>query len=250
MKSQKHYIIFEFVILILFAIGSAHAQSPNIPVLTSRVTDEAGVLTEDQRLFLESQLKAFEDSTSNQIAVLIIGSVPGGDIESYSINVAEKNKLGVKGKDNGILFLIDTGDHKARIEVGYGLEGVVPDAIASYIINEIAVPKFRNGQYFDGIEDAVRAIMAAIGGTFHVEKRKRRPVPDWFVLALFISFFLFIIPAFFSNRRYVASSRGYRSGWWWLPPGGFGSGGGFGGGGGGFSGMGGSFGGGGASGSW
>jgi uncharacterized protein len=250
MKREKLYFAFEIGLIILFAVALAEAQVSNIPLLSSRVTDQVGVLTEDQRLFVENQLKAFEDSTSNQIAVLIVGSVPGGDIESYSINIAEKNKLGVKGKDNGILFLIDTGDHKARIEVGYGLEGVVPDAIASYIVNEIAIPKFRNGDYFDGIEDAVKAIMAAIGGTFHVEKKKRRPVPDWFVLALFIGFFLFLIPAVFSNRRYVASSRGYRSGWWWLPPGGFGGGGGFSGGGGGFSGMGGSFGGGGASGSW
>lgn len=249
MKLRKQYLIFEVGLLILFWITSVHAQNSSVPTLTSRVTDQVGILTEDQRLFLENQLKAFEDSTSNQIAVLIIGSVPGGDIESYSIDVAEKNKLGVKGRDNGILFVIDTGDHKARIEVGYGLESVVPDAIASYIINEIAIPRFRSGEYFNGIEDAVKAIMSAIGGTFHVEKKKKHRVPDWFVLALFIGFFLFIIPAVFSNRRYVASSRGYRSGWWWIPPGGFG-GGGFGGGGGGFSGMGGSFGGGGASGSW
>ncbi len=239
-------------------VSAGYVFGQEAPTLTQFVNDQAGVLTSGQAAALGSRLKTYQDTTSNQIVVLIVNSVPQGDIESYSISVAEKNKMGQKGKDNGLLFTVDVGDHKARIEVGYGLEGVVTDAYSSYILNEIVIPEFKSGDYYDGIDKGVTALVALIGGTFHADLKKQHHDRNYLPLILMF-LFIFIFPMLFGNRRYSASSRGIRSGWWFFPPfGGFGGfrGGGFGGFGsggggfGGFSGGGGSFGGGGASGSW
>ncbi|HEY9167382.1 MAG TPA: TPM domain-containing protein [Candidatus Kryptonia bacterium] len=242
--------------VLLSAVRISNAQS--VPALSAYVTDLSGVLSSDQIQALDSRLKTYEDTTSNQIVVLIVKSVPDGDLEGYSMSVAEHNKIGQKGRDNGVLFTVDVGDHKTRFEVGYGLEGSVPDAIASYIIDELVVPDFKNGDYYSGIDKGITAMAAQIGGTFHADLKKHKGHVNAIPILVFI-FFVFIFPMLFGNRRYSASSRGTRSGWWIFPLflGGFGGGrwggGGFGGGGfggGGFSGGGGSFGGGGASGSW
>jgi len=249
--------------LFAFVFAAMPAVAQNVPTLNAYVTDLAGVLAPDQLRALDSRLQTYEDTTSNQIVVLIVNTVPEEDIESYSIAVAEKNKIGQKGKDNGILMTVDVNDHKVRFEIGYGLEGSVPDAISSYIIDEIVIPDFKNGNYYSGIDKGITALAAQIGGTFHADLKKHRRNDNWLPL-LVIFFFIFIFPAIFGNRRYSASGKGIGSGWLFLPwilggfgggfrGGGFGggSGGGFGGGGfGGFSGGGGSFGGGGASGSW
>ncbi|MCL4511033.1 MAG: TPM domain-containing protein [Bacteroidetes bacterium] len=246
-----------YLLLFLFLASFHFALAQKVPALTQFVTDQAGVLTSDQTAALDARLKTYQDTTSNQIVVLIVNSVPEGDLESYSISVAEQNKIGQKGKDNGILFMVDVGDHKARFEVGYGLEGIVPDAIASYIIDEIVIPEFKSNDYYDGIDRGITALAAQIGGTFHADLKKHRDGGS--VLPVIIIFiFIFVFPMLFGSRKYSASSRGVRSSWWFFPFfGGFGGGGfgggGFGGGGGGFggfSGGGGGFGGGGASGSW
>jgi uncharacterized protein len=238
----------------LLIIAVTHfAFSQTVPSLTQFVTDEAGVLSPEQQGMLDVRLKAYQDTTSNQIVVLVVNSVPGADVFSYSMSVAEKNKVGQKGKDNGIIFLVDIGDHKTWFQVGYGLEGVVTDAYASYISNQIVIPEFKSGDYYNGIDHGITALASLIAGTFQADVNKRensRPLDRINPL-----FFLFlIVPIFrmlFWSRRYSASSRGIRSSGWFFPPfGGFGGGGGGGFGGGGFSGGGGSFGGGGAGGSW
>ena len=126
---------------------SGDNSSSKVPTLTQFVTDQAGVLTPDQIAALDARLKTYQDTTSTQIVVLVVQSVPEGDLFDYSMAVATKNKIGQKGKDNGLLFTVDVGDHKTRFEVGYGLEGVVTDAYSSYIINEIIIPEFKNGDY-------------------------------------------------------------------------------------------------------
>ena len=238
----------------LLIIAVTHfAFSQTVPSLTQFVTDEAGVLSPEQQGMLDVRLKAYQDTTSNQIVVLVVNSVPGADVFSYSMSVAEKNKVGQKGKDNGIIFLVDIGDHKTWFQVGYGLEGVVTDAYASYISNQIVIPEFKSGDYYNGIDHGITALASLIAGTFQADVNKRensRPLDRIKPL-----FFLFlIVPIFrmlFWSRGYSASSRGIRSSGWFFPPfGGFGGGGGGGFGGGGFSGGGGSFGGGGAGGSW
>lgn len=140
---------------------------PEIPELWGmRVHDEAGLLSVQMREQLEAALKQYEDSTSNQIAVLIIPSLQGAVLEDYSLRVAEKWKLGQADKDNGVLLLIAVEDRKMRIEVGYGLEGVLPDVICNRIIRNEIAPRFRRGEFNEGVWAGIMAITQAIGGEY------------------------------------------------------------------------------------
>lgn len=160
-----------FVLLFLFSISLPAFSQLEVPELWGvRVHDEAKVLSAQTIQQLEAQLKVHEDSTSNQIAILIITSLQGEAIEDYALRVAEKWQLGQKGKDNGVLVLIAIDDHKMRIEVGYGLEGVLPDAICSQIIRNEMAPNFRRGDYDAGVVAAVNAIVSAIGGEYEAEE--------------------------------------------------------------------------------
>lgn len=155
----------------LFFVFCAGAFAQNtIPDLWGlRVHDEAHVLSQKTIDNLESRLKAYEDSTSNQLAILIVPTLDGTPIEEYALHVAEKWKLGKKGKDNGVLLLIAVDDHKMRIETGSGLEGVLPDAVCSRIIRNEIAPHFRRSDYDDGVTAAIDAMIAAIGGEYKAE---------------------------------------------------------------------------------
>ncbi len=235
----------------------------DVPLLTRRVTDLVGILTNEQIASLEYKLKKFEDETSNQIAVLIIPSLEGEDLEDFSIRVAEKNKLGQKGGNNGVLFLIVVQDRKMRLEVGYGLEGALPDALCDQILRNVVRPKFRQGDYYGGINAGIDAIISATKGEFKADPRKRPETSVGTIIALIIIGLIFL--AFFGSllsgvRHYSIRSGGHDSTLFWLwllgsmserKRGGSGWGGWTSGGfGGGWSGGGGSFGGGGASSSW
>lgn len=229
------------------------AQELELPEISRRVTDLTGTLSSQQVQALEANLAQFERETSNQVAVLIVPSLEGESLEDYSIRVAEKNKFGKKGRDNGVLLLIFMKDRKLRIEVGYGLEGALPDATAIQIIRNVIRPKFREGNYYAGIRDGINAIMLATKGEFEGVPTDKKPRGvSLFHLLFFLLFFG--LPIFLFSKRlrgssYVGGSRGWRSGGLMLGGGGFsGGGGGFGGGG--FSGGGGGFGGGGAGGGW
>ncbi|MCE7862230.1 MAG: TPM domain-containing protein [Bacteroidetes bacterium CHB5] len=156
-------------IFFLFVSGWAVAQKPVPELWGTRVHDDARVLKQETVEALESQLKAYEDSTSNQIAILTISSLEGEVIEEYSLRVAEKWKLGQKDKDNGVLLLIAVDDHKMRIEVGHGLEGVLTDAQCNRIIRNEMAPAFRRADFDGGIIAAVNGIVAAIGGEYSAD---------------------------------------------------------------------------------
>ena len=134
------------------------------PKLTRHVTDLTGTLTAQQVDQLDGQLVALEKTKGAQLTVLMVGGTAGQDIESYSLAVAEANKVGRKGIDDGVLLLIAKDDHRVRIEVGYGLEGAIPDAATARIIREYIAPKFRGNDYFGGISDAVGALTLLING--------------------------------------------------------------------------------------
>src|SRR6185295_17920352 len=135
-----------------------------IPPLTARVTDLTQTLSEAETAALEAKLAAWEAGTSNQLVVLMVPTTQPEPIEAYSLRVAEKWKIGRKGQDNGALFLIAKNDRKMRIEVGYGLEGVLPDVTANRIIREDAAPAFREGRFAAGINAGVDRIIAVVGG--------------------------------------------------------------------------------------
>ncbi len=146
------------------------------PPLRARVTDQAGLLPAEIRERLETQLAAFERETTHQIAVLSVTSLEGEPIEAFSLRVAEAWQLGQRGLDNGILLLVAAQDRQARIEVGYGLEGVVPDAIAKRVLEDVVIPRFRAGDPAAGIEAGVAALMqAARGEEIPAERRPARP---------------------------------------------------------------------------
>ena len=135
-----------------------------MPALHARVTDLAALLPKERAQQLEATLASFETETSHQIAVLTVPTTAGEPIESFALRVAEAWKLGNKDADNGILLVVASQDRKARIEVGYGLEGAVPDAIAKRVIEDLMVPYFRQGDMPGGIEAATDALMKAARG--------------------------------------------------------------------------------------
>jgi uncharacterized protein len=236
---------------LIFALLSIPAFALEVPEKPEgRVTDLTRTLSQDEIAALEQKLSAFEQETTNQIAVLLIPSLEGDSLEDYSIRLAEKWKIGQKGKNNGIILLVVKKERRLRIEVGYGLEGAVPDALAGSIIRNENAPRFKAGQFYRGIDAGITAIMAATKGEYKApakRERRARAIP-WFPLLPFV--LIFGISAVWNI---IVRKRHYHSGGshGWTTGGGF-FGGGFSGGesGGGFSGGGGDFGGGGASGDW
>lgn len=243
---KRNFILAGLIFFLLCVPGFA-LEVPERP--DGRVTDKTGTLARGEIAALDQKLAAFERETTNQIAVLLIPSLAGDNLEDYSIRLAEKWKIGQKGKNNGIILLVVKNDRKLRIEVGYGLEGALPDALAGSIIRNEIAPPFKEGQFYRGIDAGVTAIMAATKGEYKAPKKRGDRSQDipWLALLPFV-FFLAIFAINLMGRKHhyhSGGSRGWRSG------GGF-FGGGFPGGdsGGGFSGGGGDFGGGGASGDW
>ncbi|MDH7515191.1 MAG: TPM domain-containing protein [Bacteroidota bacterium] len=233
---------------LLLAVGHAHAEF-RIPRLQKYVTDLAGVLSPSFAEELDRRLAEYDRSTSNQFVVLVLPSLEGESIEDVALRTAELNGIGRKGRDNGLLFLIAAQDRKMRIEVGYGLEGVVTDALTSSIIRNVAAPKFREGDFDGGIGAAMEALMQAARGEYRPVEEKPAVKERGGRTIVFVFFVLFILLSIMRRKRGGVF-------WFIWPFGGF-SGGGFSGGGftgggfsGGFSGGGGGFGGGGSSGSW
>jgi uncharacterized protein len=155
------------VTLALVAVGllaAAFAGAKEVPFLSGRVVDEAGLLPPDRAAALEQKLASFEDATGAQVVVLTVASLDGEVLEDYSVRVAETWKLGQEKADNGVLLLVSRDDRKLRIEVGYGLEGALTDLQSGRIIRNAIVPRFKAGDYPGGIDAGVDAILGAIRG--------------------------------------------------------------------------------------
>jgi uncharacterized protein len=252
-----------FFLSIVFISSAFSQKSEPVTKIKTYVTDEAGVLSASDKETLENKLAAFEQTTSNQVVVYVTSSLNGEPLEEVSYEIAEKNGIGQKGKDNGVLLFIAISDRKLRIEVGYGLEGALPDALSDQIIRKEITPSFKQGKYYEGINAGVDAIIKATKGEYVQDKqtdKSKKNIGIGFcglpilVIVIFIFFgFFFIISII---RRIFGWKGGGRSGWWnsggWSSGSGSGwsSGSSSGFSGGGFSGGGGSFGGGGSSGSW
>jgi uncharacterized protein len=147
----------------LWQAGLAQALEA-IPPLTQRVTDLTSTLTAEQQAGLEARLQAFEQQKGSQIAILIVPTTQPEDIAQYSIRVVEAWKLGREKQDDGVLILLAKNDRKMRIEVGYGLEGAIPDVTAKRIISDVMAPYFRQGDFYGGLNAAVERIAALIDG--------------------------------------------------------------------------------------
>ena len=159
----------------LAAIGlasSAALATREVPRLEGRVNDLVGLLSPQQRDALEAQLAAFEGETSHQLAVLTVEALGGEPIESFALRVAESWQLGHEDLDNGILLVVAVEERRVRIEVGYGLEGAVPDAVAKRVIEDVMVPRFRAGEMGEGVGAGAEALMAAARGEWVPPERR------------------------------------------------------------------------------
>ncbi|MEO7987962.1 MAG: TPM domain-containing protein [Chryseolinea sp.] len=171
MQTTQHFLsyptmIFRFLIFFLAITITAQAQVALPEHGGQWVHDQANVLSASTKSEIESILKAERDSTSNQIAVLIVPSLEGESMEDFSLRVAEKWQIGQKKKDNGVLMLISINDKKMRIETGYGLEGVLTDALSSRINRNEMAPYFRQGDFDTGVRVGVMAVIQAIKGEY------------------------------------------------------------------------------------
>lgn len=151
-------------LLALPAASPVQADTVAAPALTARVTDQAGLLDAGRRAALEQALAAFEARKGSQIAVLTVPTTGDETIEQFGIRVAEQWKIGRKGVDDGAILIIARDDRTLRIEVGYGLEGVIPDAIARRVIAETIVPRFQAGDFAGGIEAGAGQLMQLVDG--------------------------------------------------------------------------------------
>lgn len=227
-------------VLVFLTSSIVFATELKVPKLTGRVVDRAGVLSSSERKVIENYIFSFEQATHGQMAVLIISSLRGDSLEMFSMRVAEKWKIGSKGKDNGLLLLVSIKDRKIRLEVGYGFEGNLNDARAGDIIRGMK-PYFRAGKYGAGIEFAVIRAQEFITGKQGIpppsspRNYKSSRKQGSFIFNIIFIVIILILNIGFRRRGFIILSSG-----------GYGSSGGFGG----FSGGGGSFGGGGASGGW
>jgi uncharacterized protein len=245
------------LLLLVAATAALALQVPPPP--ERRISDYAGALSAADRDRLEAKLAARERASSNQVVVAIFRSLDGESLEDFSIRLAQAWRIGQKGLDNGVIFLVFLDDRKMRIEVGYGLEATLTDAVSSSILRNVVAPRFRENRIADGIAAGLDAIDQAIAGTYRAPPERAQPATSPSPLGVLLLLVVLgglgmaIIPPLFFYRGSRRHGWTGRSGGWGGPYIGGGWGGGFprgGSGGGGFSGGGGSFGGGGASGSW
>jgi uncharacterized protein len=242
---------------------TAFAFALDFPALTGRVVDQAGVINAPTRASIDTKSKALEDKSGIQLVVATVKSLQGGDIETYANQLFRFWKLGEAKKNNGVLLLVAPTEHKVRIEVGYGLEGTLTDALSSVIISSAIVPRFKAGDFSGGIDRGVDGIISVLSGDaaeWHrkVNVRSEDASADFNKLFPLLFFGLLFLVMWYLIRHAGGGpgSGGRRSGvgpiilgsgWGGGFGGGSSGGGGFGGG---FSGGGGSSGGGGASGGW
>ena len=258
----KHLIstvVFLFLSVVLLA--QTFPEKPN-----RLVNDYTQTISPEQINQLEQKLVAFNDSTTTQIAVVLIKSLEGFDVADYGVRLAESWGIGGAKNNNGVLLLVSIGDRKVTIQTGYGVEGALPDAITKRIIEREITPNFKTGDYFSGLDQGTNAIISYTKGEYKNDAPKKKGSKSGSGIGFIIIMIIIILLAIKKGGggSEVIGSRGSVSPFWWLlmgsqlgrgNSGGFGDfsggGGGFGGGGGGFGGFGGgSFGGGGSSGSW
>ncbi|WP_047552718.1 TPM domain-containing protein [Methylotenera sp. G11] len=188
MSSVLKTCLFTFCWVLLLASGSLRAELVAVPALQHRVTDLTQTLSAGQQSQLEAKLAAFEQQKGSQVAVLIVPTTQPEAIEQYSIRVVDSWKLGREKQDDGVLVLVAKDDRKMRIEVGYGLEGAIPDLIAKRIVTEIMVPSFRQGDFYGGIDHAVEQIIRLISGEQLPAPAQSAPDGDRFMSMLYVVF--------------------------------------------------------------
>jgi len=205
---MKARLIFILALLVLLPLP---LQALDVPQLSGRVNDYAHVLSPVAAQQMERKLADFERDQSTQIAVLTVPSLQGDDMDRFAIHVAEQWKLGQKGKDNGVLLVLALAEHKVRIEVGMGLQGVLPDVTASHIIRDVMRPHLAAGNFDQGMAAGIDAIISATRGEFKASPHgggttaHKRTSSRFPVLLLLIAVLVVLLGAF---SRYLSSLAG------------------------------------------
>jgi uncharacterized protein len=246
---------------------AAQAQTPtsslNFPRLTGRIVDEAGLLDSAMRAELTQKLADLETKSTDQLVIVTLRSLQGTSIEDYGYQLGRAWQIGQQGKNNGVLLIVAPNERKVRIEVGYGLEGTLTDAISSFIIQTSILPRFKAGDFAGGIKRGAEDVIQVLTGDAEEYKQRaaktseRTDSPDdlflMIVIVIFILFVLWNVYRSIQAQQMTPGRRGKGGSDWYIPSGSSGGSSwssGSSSGGGGFSGGGGSFGGGGSSGSW
>ena len=263
MRAKQHGVIWPLLVLLVF-VSAAVAQTLTFPALTGRVVDEAGVLDAATRTALTEKLAALEAKTTDQLVVATVKSLQGTSVEDYGNRLFRDWKLGQAGKNNGVLLLVAPTERKVRIEVGYGLEGTLPDAVGKLIIENGIIPRFRandfSGGITRGVDDVIQVLTNEADAQDWKQRAAQRPEHNSAPVNTFTLFLALVVIMIIVTKllNYALPRAARRSGHnWWAAPGtgtGWSSGSSWGSSGssdsGGFSGGGGDSGGGGASGSW
>lgn len=247
--------ILKFFIILWFSLAASFGfAAPSFPALTGRVVDQVGLLSAEKKQNIIAELEAFEVKSTMQVVVAIVASLEGYDIRQYGLELGRHWAIGQKDINNGVLLLVAPNERKVSIEVGYGLEGALPDALAFAIIQDYILPQFKAGKMGEGVELGAQMIVKSLDGEIDVQslqaakqqtqsqsKQTQKNIGMIFMLA----FMAFVIGAVISAIRNPGGGTGGTSGTTTRR-----SSSGWSSGGGGYSGGGGSFGGGGASGGW
>lgn len=251
---------------------AAAVAAPTFPPITGQIVDNAGLLSAEDRMAIEAELKALEAQSTDQLVVVTVPSLDGYDIADYGYQLGRHWGIGQAGKDNGVLLIVAPNERKVRIEVGRGLEPVVTDLMSKIIIENAILPEFRRGDFGAGIRAGVRDLKDTLLGDAEAVKERARGLgkgdgPDWMGLLMIAFWIAIVVYIVYAQAQYAAQApqsvsrdgrrqlrrgRARDDGFVVFPGGGDSSwgGGGWSGGGGGWSGGGGDFGGGGGSGSW
>jgi len=215
MKLMQKVII--ILAIIAFGVGAFSVHAQTYPEYAGYVNDFADVLTPSEEASLEASVKAFEQKTTNEIAVVTIKNLDGDTVDNYAVKLYEKWKIGKKGKDNGILILASIEDRSLRIEVGYGAEPLLTDGQAGEIIRNDITPEFKNGKYFKGLEAGVLAIESRLDGTAPKDESTNKAsstLPLIMILLIFLfSTGLIIGLIFLIFYAIKHGSKGGKSGW-------------------------------------
>ena len=207
-KTPLRLFLFLIILGVSFLYDSVTAQDlVHVPNITGYVTDLTGTLNQQENKALEVKLQNLEEAKGSQIIVILIPSTYPEEIEQYGIRVADTLKIGREGIDDGVILIVAKNDRRVRIEVGYGLEGAIPDAYAKRIIEQIIIPDFRDGQYYSGINHGLDALISLIGGeelplpsSKGGEEVADQKVPVFFILILLMVVVLPVLKAIFGSK--------------------------------------------------
>jgi uncharacterized protein len=224
MANKLKLMLKKFTLFFFFLAVTLVTVAQKLPPRSSTlVTDSTGTLTADQQAQLENKLVAFADSTSTQIAVVILRSVGGYDINQYGAALIRSWGIGVKGKNNGILVLVALNDRKVAIQTGYGAEGAVPDIVTHQIIENDIKPNFKENRYYEGLDAATNSLMRQMKGEYKADAKVQRGADNsggggniGIIIFIVIVILIIIFRNIGGGGGHIIGRRGSASPFWWF----------------------------------